>query len=343
MYTSNLKRILQREKFAKCNLKEMFLGGQRKSIDPIVRLQVLKHYPYLEYLQKSGLNRLVEEILRRNERPGLFNEYASKIHDALKLNKQNIQRLRKVDGNSDVLEVLQWTQYHDEKISDESLFFIRDSGARLDYLQVKRTNLTVERAVNLIRSQAAKMEMTEKDTWNAYKDYLDMAERRGMDITDEIVCKNNRMMEYHDRYLDEENRKNNQKRDAEVDMRFFKIAEDYEKNKRHFSFETDDYFIKVPTKASDITNEGRFQHHCVGASDTYLKKMTDGTSFILFLRKKAMPDRPYYTLEVKYDGKILQNRSMYNRQPNIEKINEVLSMWTKEVEKRCLKEQRAAI
>ncbi len=343
MYSPNLKRVLSKERFAKCNLKEMFMGGQRKYIDPVVRLQVLNHYPYLEYLQKSGLYRLVEEILKRDERPGLFNEYATKIHDALNLNKQNLQRLRKVDGNCNVLEILQWTQYHGEKISDEILFFVRDNGVRLDYLQVKRTNLTVERAVNLIKSQAEKMEMTVRDTWNAYEDYLDMAERRGMDITDEIVCKNNRMMEYHDKYLEEENRNKNQKRDEEVDKKFKKIEEDYEKNTLHFAFETDDYFIKAPKKASDITNEGRFQHHCVGASDNYLKKMIQGTSYILFLRKKAMPDRPYYTLEVNYDGKILQNRSMYNRQPNIEKINEILSMWTKEIEKRCANEQQAAV
>lgn len=343
MYTSNLKRVLSKEKFAKCNLKEMFLGGKREYVDPIVRLQVLKNYPYLEYLQKSGLNRLVQEILGRKERPGLFNGYALKVHDALKLNKQNFQRLRKVDGNCNVLEVLQWVQHQNEKISDESLILVRDYGIKLEYLQVDRTKLTVERALNLINSQAKKMEMILRDTWNAYKDYLDMAERRGMDITDEIVCKNNRMMEYHDRYLEEENRKQNQKRDAEVDKKFKKIEEDYEKNELHFKFETEDYFIIAPRRASDITNEGRFQHHCVGASDAYLSKMTKGTSYILFLRKKDMPERPYYTLEVQYDGNILQKRSMYNRQPNIEKITEVLGVWTKEIEKRCLMEQQAAV
>lgn len=343
MYTPNLKRVLSEEKFAKCNLKEMFMGGKRGYVSPVVMLQVLNRYPYLEYLQKSGLHRLVKEILSRNERPGLFNGGASKIHNVLKLDKQNFKRMQVADGNCNVLEVLQWVQYHNEKISDENLIFIRDAGARLSYLQVERTNLTVERAVNLIKTQAAKMGMTVSDTWDAYKDYLDMAERRGMDITDEIVCKNNRMMEYHDRYLEEENRKKNQERDAEVDEKFNKIEADYEKNTAHFTFETEDYLIKVPRKASDITNEGRFQHHCVGASDSYLEKMVQETTFILFLRKKSMPNRPYYTLEVMYDGKIIQKRSMYNRQPNIEKINEVLSMWTKEMKRRCKEEQRAAV
>ena len=251
--------------------------------------------------------------------------------------------MRKIDGNCNVLEILQWVQYENEKISDESLIFVRDKGVKLDYLQVDRTGLTVERTINLIKSQAEKMKMPVSDVWDAYEDYLDMAEQRGMDITDEIVCKNNRMMEFHDRYLDEENRKNNQKRDEEVDTKFKKIEEDYRKNTEHFAFETDDYLIKIPQKASDITNEGRFQHHCVGASDNYLSKMVNGTTYILFLRKKAIPNRPYYTLEVKYNGDVIQKRSMYNRQPNIEKINEVLEVWQKEIKKRCQNELGAAV
>ena len=34
-----------------------------------------------------------------------------------------------------------------------------------------------------------------------YGDYLQMAEERGMDLTDEIVCRNNRMYEFHNKYL----------------------------------------------------------------------------------------------------------------------------------------------
>lgn len=343
MYTPNMKKVLSKESFAKCDLKKMFYGGERKAVGPLVILQVLNRYPYLEYLQKSSLHRLVEEILCRDERPGLFENDASKIHQVLKLNKQNFKRMQEVDGDCNVLEVLQWVQCHNEKISNDNLLLIRDKGIRLGYLQVDRTSLTVERAVNLLKSQAEKMKVELEDAWTTYRDYLDMAERRGMDITDEIVCKNNRMVEYHDRYLEEENGKKNADRDAEVDEKYKEIEMDYKQNTMHFSFETEDYIIKAPEKASDITKEGRFQHHCVGASDGYLAKMVKGTTYILFLRKKCMEDRPYYTLEVKHDGEILQKRSMYNRQPNIEKINEVLTMWQKEIEKRCMEEQKAAV
>lgn len=101
--------------------------------------------------------------------------------------------------------------------------------------------------------------------------------------------------------------------------------------------------IVVPKKASDITKEGRRQHHCVGASDQYMAKMASRQTFILFLRKKDDKEVPYYTLEVEWDGKIRQWYGAYDRQPDKEEIQSILNQWTKKIEKRQLKEQREQI
>ena len=90
----------------------------------------------------------------------------------------------------------------------------------------------------------------------------------------------------------------------------------------------------VPKKASDITKEGRQQHHCVGVSDRYIANMNDERSFILFLRKKGAIRTPYYTLEVTWDGEIEQFYAAYDRQPDKEKIEAVLGEFTKAVQKR---------
>lgn len=109
-----------------------------------------------------------------------------------------------------------------------------------------------------------------------------MAEERGMDLTDEIVCRNNRMYEFHNKYLEERNRKKEEMRDREVDRKFPKIAADYEKNKGHFEYGTGELEILVPKKASEITREGRIQHHCVGASDRYMESMETRKKFYPF-------------------------------------------------------------
>lgn len=69
MYTPNLKRELRREKFHKMDLKAVMKIGGRKRVPPATILRRLQRYPYMEYLQKSGLEKLMEL-------PAFFNVFA---------------------------------------------------------------------------------------------------------------------------------------------------------------------------------------------------------------------------------------------------------------------------
>ena len=144
------------------------------------------------------------------------------------------------------------------------------------------------------------------------------------------------MMEFHNRYLEEKNRSDKEKRDRSVNNKFPQIRNDYRRNLEHFEFETNEFIIMVPQRASDITKEGRLQHHCVGATDSYMTKMNERETFILFLRHKQNKNIPYYTLEVKWDGTICQFYAAYDRKPDEEHIISVLDEWKKEIHKRCL-------
>ncbi len=52
------------------------------------------------------------------------------------------------------------------------------------------------------------------------------------------------------------------------------------------------------------------------------------------MRKKDKKDTPYYTIEAKYDGDILQAYSAYDKKPNWKEVDEVLKMWKSEMRKR---------
>lgn len=344
MYTKNLRHVLKKEKFARMNLKSAFDGDCGNKVDPVYILQRLVRYPSIEYLQKSGLHMLVSEIMKAQEESHLFDTNATKITDLLKLDKQRIQRLKKVNGGSKVLKALQYEKNSGEKLTDQHLWYIKSGNIDIWELETERTGLTIGRTLNFMKKQQEKEGRTFREILRYYKDYLDMAEERGMDLTDEIVCKNNRMMEFHNKYLEEKNQKENQKRDKEVNQKFRKIARDYEKNKQHFGWENKKYAVMVPKCASEITKEGRLQHHCVGASDTYMGRMDRGESYILFLRKKENMQKPYYTLEVEYTGKIKQAYAAYDRKPDWEnEIEKLLNRYTKEIEKRTKKEQKLAV
>lgn len=336
MYTPNLKRELKKESFSGMDLKAVFKGGERERVNSAYILQRLHKYPYLEYLQKSGLTTLVVEILNARERQSLFDGSKQRIYEVLKLDKQRFQRLKKWNGGCNVLEVLQYERRTLDKVSDQNIRYIMENKVdAADVLHLLcRTEQNIQRMLNYLERQQRETGQSFGQLLRHYEDYLEMAVGRGMDITDEIVCRQKRLMEYHDRYLEAKNRDDARARDRIVDNKFTAICENYKKNRERFKFETDDLVIRVPKKASDITKEGRLQHHCVGASDTYLDRMNRGESFILFLRKKEDVKTPYYTLEVTWDGEIEQFYAAYDRQPDKKEIEKFLEQFTQNIQKR---------
>ena len=78
----------------------------------------------------------------------------------------------------------------------------------------------------------------------------------------------------------------------------------------------------------------------MGATDTYMKKMHKGESYILFLRKKEDPETAYYTLEVTWNGYVRQSYGAYDRKPDKEKIEDWLEHFTREIKKRTEREKR---
>lgn len=352
MYTPNLKRVLKNERFHNMDLKRLFKGGERREVSPEYLLRKCKAHPYLEYLEKSGLTEIAKEIMldriRRYDAEKLFDKNAERIHGVMKLDKQRFQRLRSWNGNVEVLRALQMEKEGGGKLTDAHIQFILEKKVEMSEVEIMmgKTGAGLPRMLNYMQRQMEICGMTFIGVRQLYKDYLDMAEDRGMDLRDEIVWKQPQMRKFHDKYLEEKNREEYTKRDKEVNKKFPNIRKDYEKNREHFGYSTKEFIIMVPRKASDITREGRRQHHCVGASDTYLHRMDTGQSFILFLRKQEDPAMPYYTLEAGWDGEIEQWYGAYNRRPDEERIKKVLEEYAGEIQRReaeIKQKQRKAI
>ena len=69
------------------------------------------------------------------------------------------------------------------------------------------------------------------------------------------------------------------------------------------------YCVVVPKLTLDIKREGTDQHHCVGS---YVDSVLDGTTQIVFMREKGLPDVSLITVEVR-NHKICQARGNSNR------------------------------
>ena len=85
------------------------------------------------------------------------------------------------------------------------------------------------------------------------------------------------------------------------------------------------YCIIIPTKASDVVDEGAHLGHCVGS---YVNRIVNGETNILFMRKVSEPEESLVTLEFK-DNTLCQYKG-YGDRPVTEEEDEFLTKWCKE-------------
>ena len=305
------------------------------TLDYNTMIRIAPKHKYLEYLLRGRYFNIAKEVIEWGiwrEALECLNAQAETLHELLRLDKQRANRLRNMNGNVKTLLALQFEERTGQKISQENLAFIDKYKIDIEVLQIQRTGLTVNKAINFFRRQMG-LGNSYQHTRQTYSDYLDMAAEKGMDLHDDIVRVNARMLEFHQRYVDEKNREKNKKRAEELNKKFKNIKKNYENNREMYDFETEEYIFKVASCVEEIIQEGQRLHHCVAASDTYFKRMDEGISFIVFMRKKSEPKKSYYTIEIK-DTKILQAYAAYDRQPDYQSVKKELNKWKQEIKKR---------
>ncbi|RDY30312.1 PcfJ domain-containing protein [Lachnotalea glycerini] len=332
MYPNRIAEITTKQ--AKINMIRtlQYASNQNIEMDYNELIRRWEYMPYIEYLIKGRYFRLANEVFTWGNRD-YIDINAEHLNNLLKLDFQRASRLREIDGGIEALKLLQEEKESGKKVSQDNLLFVNENKVNIELLEQEQTKLSSNQALNYAKRQLEKNKMAVSTFLTYYKDYLSMAAEQGMDLTDDIVRRNPRMIEFHNRYLEEKNREADEKRKTSMRKKFSNIEKDYVSNCKRFAWENDDYQIMVPRNAGEIIEEGRQQHHCVGASDIYMDRMNRGESYILFLRRKESPNLPYYTLEVKKD-KILQKYAAYDRQPDIKEVNKVLAEWSLEVKKR---------
>ncbi|EPA8316041.1 PcfJ domain-containing protein, partial [Enterococcus faecalis] len=89
--------------------------------------------------------------------------------------------------------------------------------------------------------------------------------------------------------------------------------------------EIDDLLFLAPHSLQEIVEEGQVLHHCVG-SQHYLEQHTNGTTTIIFIRRKEEPSMPYFTLEYR-NQQVTQIQGKRNRQEIPEKIKQAVRQW----------------
>lgn len=113
-----------------------------------------------------------------------------------------------------------------------------------------------------------------------------------------------------------------------------KKFEERSKGWKKWTYDCGDYMVISPEKPEELAHEGFELHHCV---KTYIKKVSEGVTNIVFIRKKDESNTPFFTAEISNEGYIEQIHGLCNR--NLETEPDLVPFVKKWVKNCHLKER----
>lgn len=307
--------------------------------DPRVFLTELKRSPGVEQLAKVGLHRLINDCIYNYHYDCDYRFNGGEPAKALHIDKYRMKRLVKSNGG---LVYLEWLKNEKEKntvYDDTTIQWLEQQNIRPEDIEFISDRMSVQQIKNYICRQMSENSMTSRDVIQTWSDYLGMAERLKMNIADPIVYRAKKLRQRHDELVKEVDDKERALRAVEISKKYPNIEAVLQKIKSKYEYEDETYSILIPGKIEDILAEGAALHHCIDKTDRYFDRINVQESYLMFLRRTAEKDKPYYTLEVEPNGTVRQKRTEFDRQnPDIEDAKTFLRKWQKIISKRLSSE-----
>lgn len=326
LYPGNLKEVLPCGSLERSGMDILADKGKKFYVNRYITCFHARQY--WEYLAKSGLYELVTEICNGYwwGEVSMLSTKAKNLKELLRLDGNRVNRMKQINGGVNELEWLQYEQKQGIKISKESLEWLSKKKMTLSECKEILNDLgSVNKMVNYLKKQR----VAPSKAITTWRDYLQMALLEGYDTQDSIVRFPKDLKLRHDQLVERRNAKKEKERlneYAELDKQIKKRLPEV----KGYFYEDDTYMIIPAGKCEELMKEGKELHHCVGASDIYMKKMAAGETWILFLRKKEDLEKAYYTVEINLKtDKIIQFYSEFDRQPDKKVIEKLLNKYTK--------------
>lgn len=262
-------------------------------------------YPSVEQVVKMGLGNLVAWKMVGDGGSAIY--WGGKTLERIfrgKLTKADKRCLLK-DGDRVTQGVLRVWQFFKGKMSIAEVMGGKETPSLEGYgwalSQIAR-HVDGNKAMAYLKKQG-------KETWNrwpqnirAYADYLRDAEKLDMDFTDKHVLYPKDLYQAHQNTIRQVRYQENETLEVMYEKRR------REKMVQRYSFSAMGMKIVVPEVLSDLIEEGKVQHTCVGG---YMERVAKGQTDVVFVRREEEPDTPYITVEIK-DGEIMQARRKNN-------------------------------
>ena len=260
-------------------------------------------YPQIEMMVKLGYGEVVHAlVMERRKNVRVVNWAATNPPAAFRMSKAEFAEWQKRGGDFDLRKI--WQGYRGQangwELARLELDF-RRKATNYGIAEVKK--LAAGAGVEFCRF-ARYMERIVEETGAAYsqiyykwRDYIRVAGEIGLNLSEkknlmpqDIYAAHDEVMAVRTAIREEEIARKN----AEKEKGFRKHLPKYQ---RKYTASDGVYMIRVPETIKEIVDEGQALDHCVGRMN-YINEMAAGRNAIVFLRRCAEPDKPWYTLEV---------------------------------------------
>lgn len=296
---------------------------RRNDILNLDYFNAMQKTPYLEIFSKMGFDSLLEDIiytstgeiptfLRKKSSSDLFKKLGKlQVRDLLACGC----RLKQFENYMQIIKLAPDAMFRDvEWITSRS-----HTRHVSRILRLGIPNMTIKKMREYLERVDDAQCCPPHESAQLWADYLQMLKILECDLTDHTVVYPNSLKREHDKA----SRKVAQVQDKLVAKRFRERAAENE----WCIWENDLFKVVVPHEVTELYEEGRMLHHCVGS---YGRMVSDGECVVAFIRRKEEEAAPLCTVEI--CGKaIVQARGMCNKPADqMPKVKSFIKQWAKE-------------
>lgn len=291
LYEKNLESVFIKSCLKYLWIPDMFWNKSFTAYDYIRYIALGLKYVSIELLAKSGFTMLTTEKIIGVPGSGTVNWRGRSLPKIMRLPMGEIRKLPRDTLTFSELKVYKSLTAENRRLPWSVISDI----ARKSYYEIERLKETG--TVDIITW--ARMSEGRINVYD-WCDYIKDCKSLGLDIRKKSVLFPEDFQKVHEELSNKVRIIEDEKKNEGIR----KTAENFRMDVR-----SDLFMLKIPAKQRDLNNESSVLSHCVR---TYGDRVSRGDTVIYFIRRKEAPEKPFYTLEIKPDGRFVQCRGRNN-------------------------------
>ncbi|MGG0888945.1 PcfJ domain-containing protein [Cytobacillus horneckiae] len=312
----------------------------RQNVDLVKFFAIFSKYPFVEYLMKMGMTKVVTSMVDNWNLYRCINFRGKTMEKILGLNKKEIKdwKASGIEMTPALLSTYKWFKRRNVKISWQSAKSC-DSLVTGSYYMTRfarlQKHLSNEQIIRYAENQIRKEPKRHRSIINviiSWTDYLTECKDLGIDITQEKALLPNSLYKAHQKT----SRSIKLKKDEIVNQKIEKL----QPTLKHYHYESQELFIRAAVSTEELFEEGKKLIHCVGR---YANSYAEGKIAILFIRKKKEPNTSFYTVEIDIQTNRITQCRGYDNELATKEVEEFVEKFKIARLTKKLKERKMAI